>query len=72
VLVGWWRERGSKGILHIASLAAVHTADLGADLGRRGNRRSAGHGGGLLGNGENAGGEGEDGNGVLHCGDLVA
>jgi hypothetical protein len=63
---------GSKGILHIARIAVVDTADGGEELGCRSGGGSAGNGRSVLGNGEDAGGEGKNGNSVLHFAGLIA
>lgn len=53
---------------NITSIAVEDAADLRGKTGRGGG--SAGDGSGILGQGEDAGSESEDGNGVLH-GDFV-
>lgn len=51
---------------HVPGVALLDAADLRGEGGRGGRGGSAGDGGRLLGQGEDAGGESENGNGVLH------
>jgi hypothetical protein len=57
---------------YIASIAVVDAADGGEELGCRGGGGSAGNGRSVLRNGEDAGGEGKNGNSVLHFAGLTA